>query len=92
MLNPNENGPFGILFCYFDEHENDLYELAFADGKKIIATFDTCYESDNALELDDPSYEEFNSIVMKNEETDELFEFNYHNMPIEVYTGGKRII
>ena len=92
MLNPNEDGAFKTLFCYFDKHENDLYTLIFADSEKIIATFDTCYESDNELELDDPNYEEFNSIVMRNEETDKLFEFNYHNMPTEVYCGDKKII
>ena len=92
MLNPNENGTFETLFCYFDEHENDLYTLVFAAGNKIIARFDTSYESDNELELDDPDYEEFDSIVMRNEETGKLFEFNYHNMPIEVYSEGRRII
>ena len=92
MLNPNENGAFETLFGYFDEHENDLYILLFANGNKTTARFDTSYESDNELELDDPNYEEFDSIVMRNEETGKLFEFNYHNMPIEVYSKGRRII
>ena len=92
MLNRNEEGNFNKLFDFFLENRNAPCTLIFAEGKKVFASFDTCYESDNELELDDPNYEEFNSIVMRNEETDKLFEFNYHNMPTEVYCGDKRII
>ena len=92
MLNPNEEKDFKILYCFFLQNRNALYTLIFAEGKKVFASFDTCCESDNGLELNDPNYEEFICIVMRNEETDKLFEFNYHNMPKEVYCGDKRII
>ena len=92
MLNPNEEKDFKILYCFFLQHRNALYNLIFSRGKKVIASFDTCCESDNGLELDDPNYEEFMCIVMRNEETGKLFELNYHNMPKEVYCGDKRII
>ena len=92
MLNPNEEKEFRKLLNFVYKNEKDFYTLIFADGKKVIASTYTCYESDNDLELDDPNYEEFHSIVMRNQETGKLFEFNYHNMPVEVYCGDERVI
>ena len=92
MLNINEEKSFDKLFDFFLKNRNALCNLVFLDGKRLTAKFDTSYESDNELELDDPNYEEFDSIVMRNEETGKLFEFNHHNMPIEVYSEGRRII
>ena len=92
MLNPNEEKEFKVLYYFLLQNRSALYTLIFTGGKKVFATFDTCCESDNGLELDDPNYEEFICIVMRNEKTGKLFELNYHNIPTEVYCGDKRII
>ena len=92
MLNINEKGNFKQLYDFITENKKNIYTMIFLDNKKISAAFDTCYESDNGFDFDDSKYEEFISIVMKNTENDELFEFNYHNMPIEVYSGKEKIL
>ena len=93
MLNPKERGKFEELYCYLHEHSDDkIYKLVFADGRVINAKYDTDYDYDNELSSDDVNYEEFIMIVFLNLATDELFEFHYADMPIEVYQGNKRII
>ncbi len=93
MLNKNEEGKFKDLMIYLHEHSNDeIYKLVFADGRIINANYDTDYDYDNELESDDENYEEFYMIVFKNIENNELFEFHYADMPVEVYHGNKRVI
>lgn len=80
-----------------DAHPKSLIKMKLQDGTELIASFDTCYESDNDLEMDDEGYEEFYSYVfeiikvlsVKEEDSDKyrthsLFEVNYHTLPIEM--------
>jgi len=92
MLSQNERGNFEKLYDFFSKNRKNIYKLTFSDGQTVSAIFDTCYESDNNAGFDDPNFEEFISIVMRNTDSGELFEFNYHDMPLQVYTDEKRII
>ncbi len=91
MLNKGEEGSFLKVLLALQENPHEIYTLAFGNNK-ITATYDTCYEGDNGLDLTDERYEEFMFIVMKIQETGVLFEFNYQNMPDTVYQGNKKII
>lgn len=94
MLNPNENGNFLKLYNYiFNNHCSSaaIYTLFFKNGNILEATVDTIYESDNDLELDDPDYEEFESIVFCNKATGTLFEVTYHNLPASVLCNGEKV-
>lgn len=42
------------LFLSISENANQIYVLTYSDGDIIEAQADTCYETDNGLEDDDP--------------------------------------
>ncbi len=44
---------------------NDIFLIKWKGGTAILAKYDTCYESDNNLDLDDPDYEDFVGIAIK---------------------------
>lgn len=84
----------------------EQFLLVWENGTKILCTFFTGGDDDNGLDLDDPNYEDYTSFVMKIEkiiylnERDgfdwikdrELFEFNYHNFPCEIYNSKGKLI
>ncbi len=67
----------------------------------VTAVFDTCFENDNALDMDDKDYEEFISFIFKaikvsgtppiHVSEDGYFLLNYHNFPDEIFVDGKKI-
>lgn len=92
MLNNNENGVFETLYKFVHQNENkEIYKLVYSDEKEILARYNTDYESDNGLDSDEENYEEFICIVFENQESNELFELNYHNLPKEMYYGSLKI-
>ncbi len=93
MLNPKEEGNFEKLYTYMHEHDKDtIYKMVFVDGSVINAKYDTDYDYDNELPNSDPNYEDFYMIVCCNLETNELFEFHYADMPVEVWHGDVKVI
>ena len=82
---------FDALIDYCDSNPDGIYTLVY-DDKMINATFDTMWEDDNGLELDDPNYEEYNSILFINTKNNESIPICYHDMPKEVWHDGKRIL
>lgn len=82
---------FDNLLSYCFKHPNGVYTLIFKD-KKVKAYYDTMWEDDNGLELDDPNYEEYNSILFINVKNNESVPICYHDMPKEVWHDGKRIL
>ena len=90
------------------ENIKDTYLLKWKYGTQVLAKYDTCYESDNDLDLDDPEYEDFVEIVIQIEklvrfnEKDELKKewlqkghligINYHNFPDEIYNSKGKLI
>lgn len=68
---------------------------------RIHARFDTCFEDDNDLEIDDTDYEEYTSFVFKKLHVigeppvfiteHDHFCIDYRNFPDEIITDGKKI-
>lgn len=71
--------------------ETEPYKIVYENGDVVYAKFLTMWESDNDLDLDDPDYEEYNSIAWINLSNNVGFEMCYHNMPKEVYYKDKLI-
>ena len=77
------------LFLSINNNINQKYILICSDGDVIERQVDTCYETDNGLEIDDPNYEEYYACAMKIVKIivdktkilkeDNLIEINYHN-------------
>ncbi len=91
MLNPKEEGCFKTLYRHASHHGGKTYRLLYQNGDSRLATFDTIYETDNNLELDDPDYEEFNAILFCDLATGKLFEVTYHNLPASVWCDGEKV-
>lgn len=86
---------FDKLYSYISNSRLSLnsktFKLIYID-KEIDATFDTMFDDDNGLYVDDPNYEYFNSIVFCNIKTQELFIVNCKKMPESIYCNGEQII
>jgi hypothetical protein len=91
ILNPKEEGRFYNFFCFITDHKKSSYKFVFADGEIKSGKYFSNAESDNCLELDDPEYEEFWTVIFESIETGDLFEVTYHNMPVEVWCDGIKI-
>ena len=93
ILNPNEAGAFWNLrgFVESEQHIRSELHLVFSDNSEVNCKYFTSCESENGLDLDDPNYEEYWILVFKNLATGELFEVNYHNMPVEVWCDGVKV-
>ena len=76
---------------------NQLYKIKMKDDTIIIAAFDTCYETENNKDEEDPEYEEFmgyafeiKKIIYVEKQYGDLykegkfFEISYHNYPKEI--------
>lgn len=101
MLNNYESTIVGIFAENLDQYDNEIMELVWKDGSKIKAEFDTCFEDDNDLEMDEKGYEEFTSFafnVISVSGTppvfiteDNGFLIDYHNFPSEILVNGEKI-
>jgi len=78
-------------------HPKSLIKMKLQDGAELLVSFDTCYESDNGLEMDEQGYEEFfcylfkvRKILSASKENatayqeGTFFEINYHTLPVEM--------
>lgn len=82
------------LFLSINIDANQIYVITYSDGNIVEAKVDTCYETDNGLENDDPNYEEYYACAMrivkivvdknKNFKEGNLIEINYHNYPQQI--------
>lgn len=83
------------LFMSINENADQVYILEYPNGDKVEAQADTCYETDNGLEIGDSGYEEYHACAMrivkviedKNGSFKEgsLIEINYHTYPQQIY-------
>lgn len=80
------------LHLYANDHPSAVFRFVDDTGNSLLATFDTAYETDNGLELDEDGYEEYNAMAFCEESTKKLFEISYHNLPFEVWDGKERVI
>lgn len=101
MLNNHESAVVGTFAENLDQYGNEIMELIWKDGSKIKAEFDTCFEDDNDLEMDEEGYEEFTSfaftvISVSGEPPvyiteDNGFLIDYHNFPDEILVNDEKI-
>lgn len=87
----NSENRVNVLRSYVEKHRKSLYKLVFKDCT-INAYFNTAYDSDNGLEIDENGYEEYFCIAFQKVNDGTLFEVNYHNLPDEIYDGNVRVI
>ena len=91
ILKPEEQGRFKTLMYYVFDNNKKVFKIE-NNNTVIYAYYDTAYEGDNDLELDEEGYEELNFIVFRKVSDGTLFEYNYHTLPEAVYDGEHRII
>lgn len=89
-----------------DNKMDKVFKFKWKYGTEIYAEYVTTDLDDNGLELEDPNYEDFICFIMKIEKIiklnkadgfewikdRELFEFNYHNFPDEIYNSKGELI
>lgn len=90
-----------VFYNNLSKYEEIIMILKWKNGSQVIATFDTCFEDNNELEMDVPGYEEYISFVFKAIDTvgsppvyiteDECFCVDYRNFPDEIIADGKKI-
>lgn len=91
FFSDNEKRIMENLFLSINDNATQIYILTYSDGDIIEVQVDTCYETNNGLDDDDPDYEEYHAcamkivkiIVDKTQKLKEgsLIEINYHNYP-----------
>ncbi|HAG04018.1 MAG TPA: hypothetical protein DCG28_01145 [Lachnospiraceae bacterium] len=92
MINSHETEIFDFLYNFIHKHDEGIYQITFQDGTEISAEYNTDYETDNGLDIDDAEYEEYISIVFKNSSNSTLFELNCFNFPAKVIYNGRQVI
>ncbi len=90
------------LFGSINKNPSEVYILTFSNGDVIEAQADTCFETDNRLDDDDPNYEEYHACAMevvriiadKNKMLKEgqLIEINYHNYPQQIIDSQGNVL
>lgn len=101
FLNDKEGKIIATFYSNLAFYENIDMQLKWSDDFQINASFDTCFESDNDLEMSDPHYEEFTVFVFKVNSVigsssvyiteDNYFCIDYRNFPKEIIANGKKI-
>ncbi|MCR5303549.1 MAG: hypothetical protein K6E33_03225 [Lachnospiraceae bacterium] len=82
---------FEALLSFIHSHINGKYTLYDNEGKSVEAVYDTDYESDNGLDEDEEGYEEYQCIAFKRISDGDLFEVNYHQIPVKAVCDGEVI-
>ncbi len=82
---------FEKLFRFTHSHANGKYTLYDNEGRSVEAVYDTDYESDNGLDVDEEGYEEYWCIAFKRISDGCLFEVNYHQIPVKGECDGEVI-
>lgn len=98
----NEKQIMEKLFLSINNNANQIYILTYSNGDVVEAKVDTCYETDNGLEDNDPNYEEYYACAMKitkiivdkkrNLQEGSLIEINYHNYPQQIKDSQDNIL
>ncbi len=102
FFSDNERRIMENLFLSINNNANQIYVLTYSNGDVIEAQVDTCYETDNGLEDDDPNYEEYHACAMrivkiivdknKNFKEGNLLEINYHNYPQQIKDSQDNVL
>ncbi len=102
LFHEEEKSTTAILETYEDKHPSTLVILEFKEGDSYKCRFDTAYESENGLELDDPKYDEYYELVYKVEEVitsgpncenpEHIIFINYKHFPTKVIAENGDIV
>lgn len=87
MINKNEKQFFDKLYKYVHEHINEKYDIYFDENTNQKAVFETDYETDNGLEIEDKKYEEYCEILFKPYDGEGFITVNYHTLPYKIVCG-----
>lgn len=68
----------------FKYYNGELYILTYSNGDVVEAKVETCYETDNGLEEDDPNYEEYHACAMKMTNLAEGWSYSEHNGRVHI--------
>ena len=79
---------FALLLDYTHKHTKGKYTLYANDGGFIEAYYDTDFETDNGLEVNEDGYEEYQAIIFRRLTDQTLFEVNCHEIPTAVICDG----
>lgn len=88
MINKNEKRFFDKLYKYVHEHINEKYDIYFDEKTNQKAIFETDYETDNGLEINDKRYEEYCEMLFKPSNGKGYVIINYHTLPYKVVCGN----
>ena len=91
MINNKENKYFDKLYIYVHEHMNDIYDIYYDNNIIVKAKYDTDYETDNGLELDEKGYEEYCEMLFKPINGDGFIVLNYNTLPLKIMCNGLEI-
>ncbi len=92
MVNPHEIETFDFLYNFIHEHAEGVYHMTFQDGLQVSAEYDTDYETDNGIDIDEAGYEEYIAIIFRNTADNTLFEVNCFSFPTKVIYNGEQIL
>jgi len=91
MLQLKERGHFETLLLATHANPNAIYTFIDNTGISVKASYDTDYETDNGLDLDDSEYEEYIGIAFKSISTGNLFEICYKNTPQTAFCNSVKL-
>ena len=90
-LNDKEEKIYGPFAKYIESNDYGKFRFVYADGVELIVEFETEYESENGLELNEEGYEEFwesafkiIKVIKDDKNTHEIGKYvlvNYHCVP-----------
>ena len=103
MFNKIEDRLMIPFMKFKDEKQENNFILEYNDSTVLKVAFDTSYESDNGLDLDEEGYEEYWGVAFELKEIvkegnsvpckiGELFEVNYKNFPYIIKSGDGEIV
>ncbi len=103
FFNEKEKILIATLIKFDRANPNEIYTILYSDNTEIKASYDTDFESDNGLDLEEKDYEEYWACVFELKEITchgnsvpcnigELFEINYKNFPYMIKNSTGEII
>ena len=91
MIYDKEKNTFGVLYAFISRNPYVPLDIELENGELFQAVFDTDYETDNGLEMDEEGYEEYHAILVRRADTGKLFEITYKNFPKRISANGSVI-
>ncbi len=91
MFYEKEKKNFALLYDFVYRNPQCSLNVVMENGDVFQAEYDTDYETDNGLEMDEKGYEEYHAILLRRLDTGEYVEITYKNFPCRITSGDKVI-